>query len=73
MVGIIKIKEKNAMLDRNLFHVGDLLTVQFNDENIPIEGIVERDSSGYLYLLFPDNTVAYSDFKILKQNTDALR
>lgn len=53
------------MLDKNLYNIGDLVTVQFSDEDNPITGIVNRDSCGRLYLLFSDNSVAYNDFKII--------
>lgn len=53
------------MLDKNLYHVGDPITVQFSDEDIPVRGIVERDSSERLYILFSDNSVAYNDFRVL--------
>ena len=57
------------MLDKSLYSIGDSVTVQFNDEDDPITGIVERDSSGHLYLLFPDSSVAYNDFKIVNMDS----
>lgn len=52
------------MLD-GMYCVGDSLEVIFDDEDFSVSGTVERDSSGRLYLLFPDSSVAYSGFKIL--------
>lgn len=53
------------MLDKNLYCVGDSLVVKFDDEDVPVTGIVDRDSLGRLFLLFPDASVAYSGFQIL--------
>lgn len=57
------------VLDENLYSIGDSVTVKFSDENDPITGKVNRDSSGRLYLLFPDSSVAYSDFKIVNMDS----
>lgn len=53
------------MLDKNFYHVDDVLTVKFSDEDAPVTGIVNRDGSGRLFLAFPDGSVAYNDFQIL--------
>lgn len=57
------------MLDKNLYHIGDLVTVKFSDEDTLITGMVNRDSPGRLFLLFPDNSVAYNDFKIVNMDS----
>lgn len=56
---------KARELDRNLYHVDDVLTVKFCDEDIPLAGMVERDSFGRLFLSFGDGSVAYDGFQIL--------
>lgn len=57
------------MLDENLYSIGDSVTVKFCDEDSLITGIVNRDSSERLYLLFPDDSVAYNGFKIVNMDS----
>lgn len=57
------------MLDKNLYSVGDSVTVKFSDEDNMMTGIADRDSSGHLFLLFPDGSVAYNDFQIVNMDS----